>query len=68
MTKLLDQILNEYFEEHGKQNETKEGGGTECMSVKSAETHSKSNEPRKEAIITTSDTSTAHTAEPSMTP
>lgn len=66
MTRLLDQILNEYFEQ--KQNEAEEGGGIECMSVKSAETHLKSNEPRKEAIITTSDTSTAHTAEPSMTP
>ena len=43
MTKLLDQILNEYFGENGKQNETTEGGGKECMSVKSAEIHSKSN-------------------------
>jgi hypothetical protein len=68
MTKLLDQILNEYFEEHAKQHETKEGGKTECMNVKSAETHLKSNGSKKEAIVTTLATRTVLTAGASTTP
>jgi hypothetical protein len=44
MTKLLDQILNEYFEQDIEQKtESEEGGNTECTNAKSAETHSKSN-------------------------
>ena len=68
MTKLLDQILNDYFEHQQEQKASGEGGKTECMSVKSAETHSKSNRPRREEIVATSDTRTAPSAEPSTTP
>jgi hypothetical protein len=60
MTRLLDEILNKYFERHDQNKE----GGEECMSVRYAETVSKSNENRKG---TTSDTATAPSAEPSMT-
>jgi len=67
MTRLLDQILNEYFEQH-EQDDAKEGGKKECMSVKFAETHSKSNASEKGRIIAASDTRTAHSAEPSTTP
>lgn len=67
MTKLLDQILDEYFKQHDNQNETKEGGKSLCMSVKSAEIHSKSNVLKKERIIITQDTGTVPSAETSTT-
>jgi hypothetical protein len=66
MTKLINQILNEYFEQ--RQKEAEEGGETECMSVKFAETHSKSNGRETEGITTTSDTDTAPSAALSTTP
>jgi hypothetical protein len=74
MTKLLDQILNEYFEQQNSKSfafendEAKEGGEEICMNVKSAETHSKSNQPKKERIVMTPGTDTAHSVEPSTTP
>jgi hypothetical protein len=74
MTTLLDQILNEYFEQHKNQNsssenqESKKGGETKCTSAKSAETPSKSNLSRKAMIVTTLDTGTVPSAEPSTTP
>ncbi len=66
MTRLLDEILNEYFEQHIP-TESREGGINECMSVKSAGTHSKSNRPKREGIVMTSDSGTVPSAEPSMT-
>jgi len=74
MTKLLDQILNEYFEQNNSKglssenDEAKEGGDETCMNVKYAETHSKSNQLKKERIVTTPGTGIAHFAEPSTTP
>jgi hypothetical protein len=68
MTRLLDHILNEYFEQNTDEKQTKEGGKSLCMSVKSAETRSKSNGPKRAESIMTSDTRTAHSAEPSTTP
>jgi hypothetical protein len=43
MTKLVNQILDEYFEIHDSQNTSEKGGETPCTSVRSAETNSKSN-------------------------
>ena len=69
MTKLLDTILNQYFEQNNIQKyEPKEGGEGRCMNAKSAETHSKSNRPKQEGIVMTSDSGTVPSAEPSMTP
>lgn len=74
MTRLLDQILNEYFEQRNNQNsasenqEAEKGGETKCTSAKSAGTPSKSNLSRKAMIVTTLDTGTAPSAEPSMKP
>jgi hypothetical protein len=68
MTKLLNQILEEYFQQHDLQGKSEEGGKEECMNAKSAETPSKSNRPKKERIITTPDTGTAPSAEPNTTP
>jgi len=68
MTKLLNQILEEYFQQQDQQNKSEEGGKEECTSAKSAETHSKPNRSTKKGrTTTTSDTSTAPSAEPSMT-
>jgi hypothetical protein len=73
MTKLLDQILNQYFEQHNSkslafENDQAKGGGEEtCTNVKYVETDSKSNRPKKERIIATPGTGTAHSAEPSTT-
>jgi len=50
MTKLLNQILDEYFQQGGKK---------ECMNVNPGETHSKANRStRKGRTTTTSDTGT----------
>jgi hypothetical protein len=68
MTKLLNQILEEYFQQHEPQDKSEEGGKTECTSAKSAETPSKSNGSKKGRTSTTSDTSTAPSAEPNTTP
>ncbi len=74
MTKLLDEILNAFFEQCNNQNstsgnqESEEGGETKCMNVKSAETPLKSNLSRKAMIMATSDTGTVPFAEPSTTP
>ena len=68
MTKLLDQILNEYFEHNDNQSESKEGGKSLCMSVKSAETLSKSNVSNKERITMISATGTVPSAELGTTP
>ena len=62
MTKLLDQILNDYFENHN------EGGEEQCTNAKSAETRSKSNGSKKGRTSTTLDTSAAPFAEPNTTP
>lgn len=67
MTRLLDEILNEYFEQLHNHHETEEGGNTPCTSVKSAGTHSRSIQPGEE-VITMPGTSTARSAEPSTTP
>ncbi len=48
-------------------NDAMEGGEASCTSVKSAETHSKSNQLQKEKVTFPSGTSTAHSAEPGMT-
>ena len=61
MTKLLNQILNEYFEKHEK------GGDQERTNVNSAETLSKSNGKMKGRTTTTSDTGTARSAKTNMT-
>lgn len=68
MTRLLDRILNEYFEQHNNQNEPGEGGKKTCMNVKYARTLSNSNGSKKEGIIATSDTATAPSAKPNATP
>ena len=74
MTRLLDQILDEYFEQHKNQNsasenqESEKGGERKCMSAKSAGTPLKSNLSRKAMIVTTSDTGTVPSAEPSTKP
>ena len=74
MTKLLDQILNEYFEQQDNQNsiseneEAREVGDRKCTGAKSAEVPPKSNGSEKAGIITTSDTATFRSAEPSATP
>jgi hypothetical protein len=62
MTKLLDQILNDYFKKH------KEGDENSCTNARSAETHSKSNGRETEGITTTSDTDTAPSAASNTTP
>jgi hypothetical protein len=68
MTKLLDTILNQYFEKPNRQKaEAGEGGEGRCMNANSAETPSKSNGRRKGKITTISDTGTAPSAETSMT-
>jgi hypothetical protein len=72
MTRLLDQILNEYFEQSNNQkskseDEAKAGGDKVCMSVKSAETHSKSNASRKIRTPMTPDTDIAHSVVSGMT-
>jgi hypothetical protein len=64
MTKLVNQILDEYFEQH----KPVEGGDGECMSVKSVGTLSKSNGNRKGRTSTTSVTATVPSAASSMTP
>lgn len=66
MTRLINQILNEYFEQSEK--ESREGGKTVCMNVTSAETHSKLNAPGTEKTTMTSDTATALSAAPNTTP
>lgn len=68
MTKLINQILNEYFERHNSQNASEEGGEAPCTNVKSAETHSRSNAPSRENTTMTSATGTAHSAAPNTTP
>ena len=73
MTRLLDQILNEYFEEHNNKKSTEqsgeveEGGEKACMNAKSAETPLKSN-PSRETMITTADTRTVLSAETGTKP
>ncbi len=67
MTRLLDEILNEYFEQLHNHHETEEGGRTECMSVKSAGTHSKPKQSDGE-VITMPGISTARSAELNATP
>lgn len=64
MTRLLDEILDEYFENH----KSVEGGDGECMSVKSVETNSKSSVSEKGMTSMTSDTVTVPSAVSSMTP
>jgi hypothetical protein len=56
MTKLLDQILNEYFEQHNNQNDSNEGGNEACEDVKYAETNQNSNGSKHEGITVASDT------------
>ncbi len=56
MTQLLDQILNEYFEQHDNQYEPKEGGNGTCKNVKYAGSHQKSNGSKQEEFMLTSDT------------
>ena len=55
MTKLLDQILNEYFEQHNNQNEPNEAGREVCENVNYAGTHQNSNGSKQEGIIVASD-------------
>ena len=65
MTRLLDTILNHYFEQHNTQkHEPKEGGERRCMNAKSADTPSKSNSPKKAQIT---DTGIVPLAEPYTT-
>jgi hypothetical protein len=61
MTKLLNEILNEYFEKHEK------GGDQQCTNVNSAGTLSKSNAQMKARTTTTSDSGTARSAGTNMT-
>ena len=56
MTKLLDQILNEYFEQHDNQYEPNEGGEKPRKNVKYAGTHQKSNGPKQEEFTVASGT------------
>ena len=56
MTKLLDQILNEYFEQHNNQNDPNEGGKEACEDVNYSETHQNSNGSMHEGISVPSDT------------
>ncbi len=65
MTKLLDEILDEYFEQH---NRAAKGGNGECTNAKYAETCSKSSGPEKDRTVTISGTATAHSAESGTTP
>ena len=65
MTKLLDTILNQYFEQPNRQKaEAGEGGEGRCMNATSAETPSKSNSPKKAQIT---DTGIVPLAEPYTT-
>ena len=56
MTKLLDQILNEYFEQHNNQYGPNEGGKETCKNVKYAGTHQKSNGSKQEEFTVASGT------------
>ncbi len=67
MTRLLDEILNEYFAQLNNHRQTEEGGNAPCTSVESAGTHSRLKQPDEE-VITMSGTSTARSAEPGVTP
>lgn len=65
MTKLLDTILNHYFEQPNRQkHEPKEGGERLCMNATSADKPSKSNSPKKAQIT---DTGIVPLAEPYTT-
>ena len=74
MTKLLDQILNQYFEQQNNQNsisendETQKAGERKWMGKKSAEVPPKSNGSEKSGIITTSERATFPSAEPGAAP
>ena len=55
MTKLLDQILNEYFEQRDNQDKPNERGKKPRKNVKYSGTHQKSNELKGEGFTVASD-------------
>ncbi len=56
MTKLLDQILSEYIEQHGNQYEPDEGGKETCKDANYAGTNQNSGASKQERIAIASDT------------
>ncbi len=55
MTKLLDNILNEYFEQHNDQNQRSEGSKEPRRNAKHSGTHQNSSGPGQEGITAASD-------------
>jgi len=56
MTKLLDQILNKYFEQRDNQDKPNEGGKEPPKNLEYAGTHQKSNGSKQEEFTVASDT------------